>query len=324
MSTESGTRLRCPICQVVDTEAEFAQPRGPARTYPLVRCRRCGLVFLEELRDISQLDEAQSTAYGEPQKRFTGGVEMLVRLFRKSRVRLAERLVPPTANVLDVGCGRGLFLELMRDRGHRVQGTELSAATAHNASPDLPISVGDLEPGQYPDNSLDLVSIWHVLEHLRFPDRALHAAWRALRPGGRLLLALPNYASTQSQVGGEYWFHLDLPRHIFQFTDQTLVRLVRKEGFEIEVCRTGQWEMDPFGLLQSALNRAGLRYNALYDTIRNSPEHKRDLSLIYRLCMLALVPPGFALALPLSLLFRLTGRAGTLILIARKPLYRSD
>ncbi len=276
-------------------------------------------MFLEELRDEVQLDDAQRTAYGEPQKRFMGPFELLVRGFRLARARSAARLMPPGGSVLDVGCGRGLFLSLLRERGHEVKGTELSAATVRNAYPDLPISIGDLRPGLFPDASFDLVSIWHVLEHLRFPDRALEAAFRALRPGGRLMLAVPNYGSVQARLGGEGWFHLDPPRHIFQFTDHTLRQLVRGGGFEIERCRTGQWEMDPFGLLQSLLNRAGFRHNALYDTIRNNPADKADLSLLARAAMLALLPFGMALALPASLALRLAGRAGTLILVARKP-----
>ena len=319
MPLESGTPLVCPICQRVDTRPEFPHASGPALRYPLVRCSGCGLVFLEELRDEVQLDDAQRTAYGEPQKRFMGPFELLVRGFRLARARSAARLMPPGGSVLDVGCGRGLFLSLLRERGHEVKGTELSAATVRNAYPDLPISIGDLRPGLFPDASFDLVSIWHVLEHLRFPDQALEAAFRALRPGGRLMLAVPNYGSVQARLGGEGWFHLDPPRHIFQFTDHTLRQLVRGGGFEIERCRTGQWEMDPFGLLQSLLNRAGFRHNALYDTIRNNPADKADLSLLARAAMLALLPFGMALALPASLALRLAGRAGTLILVARKP-----
>lgn len=319
MRLESGTSLACPICQLVDTALEFPHASGPALRFPLVRCSSCGLVFLEEFRDEAQLDDAQRTAYGEPQRRFVGPFELLVRGFRLGRVRFARRLMPPGGSVLDVGCGRGLFLHLLRERGYEVKGTELSAATVRNAYPDLPISVGDLRPGLFPDATFDLVSIWHVLEHLRFPDQALEVAFRALRPGGKLMLAVPNYGSVQARLGGERWFHLDPPRHLFQFTDQTLRRLVRAPGFEIERCRTGQWEMDPFGLLQTLLNRSGIRHNALYDTIRNNSADKADLSALARTGMLALLPVGMALAIPASLVLRLARRAGTLILVARKP-----
>ncbi|MFQ5513631.1 MAG: class I SAM-dependent methyltransferase [Myxococcota bacterium] len=319
MISEERRCLPCPICQVVDTEPEFPDARGPAREFPLVRCRRCGLVFQRFERGMEELDDAQSEAYGVPQRRFRGLIEWGVRLFREARVRLAARLMPPGGHVLDIGCGRAFFLRRLHDRGFEVLGTELSAATAANADPKVPIDVGELEPGRYPEDSFDLISIWHVLEHLQHPDRTLEACARALRPGGVLMIAVPNYGSAQAAFGGESWFHLDLPRHVFHFTDATLSELLVRSGFTIETLRTGQWEMDPFGWVQTALNRFGLRHGALYDTLRNHASASRDLGGAYRALLVGLFPLGMLLALPLSLLQRMRGRAGTLIVVARKP-----
>jgi SAM-dependent methyltransferase len=316
---ERRDRVACIICHAQDVRRVFPAARGPARAFPLVQCNRCGLVFQEFARTLEELDDAQQDAYGQPQRRFTAPIELGVRLFCGARVRLARRHLPPGGRVLEVGCGRGLFLRMLHERGYEVRGTELSAATAANADPDMPVDVGELRPGMYDPRSFDLICIWHVLEHMRRPDVALHAAWEALVPGGALLMAVPNFASVQSRLGGELWFPLDLPRHIFHFTPNTLERLLRDSGFVLERCRTGQWEMDPFGLLQTALNRMGLRRNALYDTLRNNPAIKRDLSRSYRALLIALFPVGMFLAFPLSLAFRLAGRAGTLIAIARKP-----
>jgi 2-polyprenyl-3-methyl-5-hydroxy-6-metoxy-1,4-benzoquinol methylase len=297
----------------------FGRARGPAREYPLVRCEKCGLVFQQHLRSKADLDAAQAAAYAQPTRRFQGPFEWLVRMFRMARVRRCERLVPAASRVLDVGCGRGLFLQLMAKRGHEVRGTELSEATATNAYPDVPVDIGEFRPGRYAPASFELISIWHVLEHDQDPAAALAASHEALAPGGALLLAVPNYASFQARLGGEDWFHLDLPRHVFQFTPQTLTRLLRDSGFEVVSCRTGQWEMDPFGLLQTVLNKLGLRTNGLYDSFRSNAEVRRDLSPAYRAGMLALLPLGLLLALPVSLFCRWTGRAGTLIVVARKP-----
>lgn len=314
----SGERLRCALGHGVDTRPLFPHARGLARRYPLVVCNRCGLVFQRERPTDEQLDLAQSDAYGQPQRRFAAAAELAVRGFRMARVRLASRLLPPGGRVLDVGCGRGLFLALMRRRGFAVRGTELSEATAANADPSLPIDVGDLVPGRHAPASFELVSIWHVLEHLRDPAETLRAAHEALVPGGRLLLALPNFASWEARLGGEGWFHLDLPRHLFQFTPETLVRLLRETGFKVERLSTGQWEMDPFSWLQTALNRLGLPHNALYHALRNEPDVRGEVPLGLRLALLALLPLGLALALPVCALARLSGRAGTLIAIARR------
>ncbi|MBW2281110.1 MAG: class I SAM-dependent methyltransferase [Deltaproteobacteria bacterium] len=316
---ERAALVECAICGDSETGDVFRDPTGPARDYPLVRCEKCGLVFQKYGRSKQDLDAAQAAAYARPTRRFHGPFEWLVRGFRMARVRLCERLLDGPGRVLDVGCGRGLFLQLMGRRGHEVRGTELSESTAANAYPDVTVDVGEFRPGRYPPASFDVISIWHVLEHDQQPAAALAAARESLVPGGALVLAVPNYASVQARFGGEDWFHLDLPRHVFQFTPQTLTRLLRDAGFEIETCRTGQWEMDPFGLVQTVLNRAGLRSNSLYDSLRSNRDVRRDLSQAYRLAMLAFLPIGVAMAIPLSLAFRLAGRAGTLIVVARKP-----
>jgi SAM-dependent methyltransferase len=316
---ENREQAACIICHVRDVRRVFPTARGPARAFPLVQCNRCGLVFQEFARTLEELDDAQRHAYGQPQRRFTSSIELGVRLFCASRVRLARRLVPPGGRVLDVGCGRGLFLRMLHDRGYRVHGTELSAATAANADPDMPVDVGELGPGMYDPRSFDLICIWHVLEHMRRPDLALQAAWEALVPGGVLLIASPNFASLQSRIGGEFWFPLDLPRHLFHFTPETLRRLLSDSGFVLEYCRTGQWEMDPFDLLQTILNRIGLRHNALYDALRSNPVVRRDLPLFSRAALVALFPVGMLCAIPISLMFRLIGRAGTIIALARRP-----
>ncbi len=316
MPAEEVELNSCPICHLVDTTLEFPAARGPARQHPLVRCRRCGLVFQER---IGAVETTQPEPSGAPrQNRFGGWLERLIRLFRFSRVGLATRLMPAGGHALDIGCGRGLYLRMLKERGYEVRGTELSAAAAGPVDPELPIDLGEVTPGRYPDASFDLISIWHVLEHLPTPDVTLEACARALKPSGALLIAVPNYGSTQARFGGEQWFHLDLPRHIFQFTQPTLERLLAGHGFAIERWHTGQWEMDPFGLLQTLLNRLGLRQNALFDTLRNDAAAKRHLSRLQRAYMLALFPSGMALATPLSLILRRLGRGGTLIVVARK------
>ena len=141
---------------------------------------------------------------------------------------------------------------------------------------------------------------------------------KKMTENGALMIAVPNYGSAQARFGGEHWFHLNLPRHIFQFNRATLERLLSDHGFRIEHSRTGQLEMDPFGLLQTVLSRMGLRHNGLFDTLRNDESVKHDLSGLYRAAVLVLFPIGMLLATPVSLLLRALNRGGTLIVTARK------
>ena len=88
-----------------------------------------------------------------------------------------------------------------------------------------------LEDADLPADSFDMVSLLHVLEHVPDPRATLKAAYRLLRPGGILLLALPNAGSMEAKVFGASWYPLDLPRHFWGFSPQTLTRLTEECGF---------------------------------------------------------------------------------------------
>ncbi len=308
----------CPACGVSRCGTVFPRARGPASVHVLVRCEACGLVFMRAGSSPEQIRTAQMDLYGEPTKKFNPIVEFVVRRLRMVRVRAATKLMPPGGSILDIGCGRGLFLHLLQARGYRVRGTELDELSARHVHADVPLDLGDVEPGRYPPESFDLISIWHVLEHLPRPALALTACHRALKADGALVIAVPNFASWQARCGGEWWFHLDLPRHIHHFTPASLIHLLETSGFDVERQTTGQWEMDPFGLLQTILNRMRFRFNGLYDTLRSNPSASRDLTVVSRAGFLLCFAVGLPFALCFSALARVMGRGGTIRLVARK------
>jgi SAM-dependent methyltransferase len=109
------------------------------------------------------------------------------------------------------------------------------------------------------------VVIWHVLEHLQDPRGTLEEAQRILRPRGRLIVAVPNFGSAQARWSGAAWFHLDLPRHLYQFPLAALRRLVEDAGFDVESDHHFSLRQNPFGWIQSGLNRlAFLPRNGVY------------------------------------------------------------
>jgi SAM-dependent methyltransferase len=223
-------------------------------SYSIVRCAECGLVRTEpqpddlgpfyppdrycgyrapEARPLTRAVVRRT--YGLP---YRGG-----RMFRLAATLTRRRLggVPPgpPGDLLDVGCGSGAFLLALEDAGWRCSGVEIDAGAveaAHKAGLER-IRQGDFLEAGYPDSSMDVVRFWHSLEHLRSPRAALVEARRILRPGGKLLVGVPNFGSLLSRALRSRWFPLEVPRHLWHFDRARLHALALQTGFEVQRIR---------------------------------------------------------------------------------------
>jgi SAM-dependent methyltransferase len=259
------------VCGAQEARATFAIEGFAPR---LVVCVRCGLGRLHPLPDLAQLASFYpGEYYGEPGRKFQGFIERLVRLVGERHIAFLTSDLRPGARVLDVGCGRGVILGALADRGFEVHGVEVSADAARGADPRAEIRIAPrLADAGYPAAYFDEIVIWHVLEHLHDPRAALLEAHRILKPGGRLVVAVPNFSSWQARWTGPAWFHLDLPRHLWHFPLEALHQLLRDCGFEIRSEHHFSLRQNPFGWLQSALNRVpGMPRNGLYTLLQHHP-----------------------------------------------------
>jgi SAM-dependent methyltransferase len=98
---------------------------------------------------------------------------------------------------------------------------------------DIRLTEGDLLHTHFPDSSFEIVTLWHVMEHLPHPVETLKRIRALLKPGGILVTAVPNFDSVQAQVFRSRWYHLEVPRHLYHFTPTTLRRLLDAEGFDV-------------------------------------------------------------------------------------------
>jgi SAM-dependent methyltransferase len=114
------------------------------------------------------------------------------------------------------------------------------------------------------EGPFDVITMWHVLEHLPDPMAALERSHELLAPGGRLIVSVPNNDSWQARLGGDDWLHLDIPRHLFHFTPGSLSGLVERTGMRVERIGYLYPEMEILGVLQIALNRLGIDPDLLY------------------------------------------------------------
>ncbi|HLQ45249.1 MAG TPA: class I SAM-dependent methyltransferase, partial [Planctomycetaceae bacterium] len=177
----------------------------------------------------------------------------------------------------------------------------------------------DLREAAYPSQWFDAIVLWHVLEHLPDARATIQEVHRLLRPGGLLVVAVPNFSSWQARWAGCDWFHLDLPRHLIHFPVAALKELLAARGFACHSEHHFSLRQNPFGWVQSALNKWGWgSRNGLYVLLHGaSSRMAQPISAAQRLWLRAAFLMGMPLGLCLSVLEAGCRQGGTIHVVAR-------
>lgn len=309
----------CPVCGATRALPRFAVA-GVASC--VVQCSTCGLGRFHPMPGAGEIRTFYPDEYyGGPGAKFQPLVERLVRLVGARHIGFLCRGLPAGARVLDVGCGRGVLLAALADRGLEVHGVEQSAEAARGADPRAEIRIAtNLDEAGYAAGYFDEIIVWHVLEHLDDPRRFCREAQRLLAPGGRLIVAVPNFGSVQARWSGAAWFHLDLPRHLYHFPLLALRSLLRDHGFTVEGEHHFSLRQNPFGWIQSAQNRIpGLPRNGLYTLMhRRAQRGLAPFTAGTRSLLWLILFVGAPFALVMALCEALLGSGATVHIVARK------
>lgn len=261
-------QVACDYCGRDEAEVLWAGPdrlHGLPGRFAVVRCCECGLVRTSPRPSLACLGAAYPEEYGPHQaktlraRRPRGLTRWALRnlrgypLGRRSAWPLRWLLRPVgwltlkrrrasiylpyrgEGRLLDFGCGAGGYVAKMAAAGWRAEGMDMSdEAVRIGREAGLTMHQGTLPGAELAAGSYDVVTMWHVLEHVPAPLTTLRAARRLLKPGGTLLAACPQLDSLQAAWFGGHWFALDLPRHLTHFTRKTLRRHLEAAGFEVE------------------------------------------------------------------------------------------
>ncbi len=292
--------------------------------FEIVRCTECGLTRTDPQPSAAELDRYYPPGYHGQSKRYRLGLDSGLSVLHRARIRRIERLTGGPGRVLDVGCGPGRFLDQMRKRGWETRGTERSAAAATQARDVLKLDVRaqDLDELIADGLSYDAVVLWHVAEHVHDPASTLRNVATLLRPGGVLMIAVPNFGSPEARVAKAAWFHLDVPRHLFHFTPATLRDLLVAASLEPREAVRLAPEYDIFSFVQTAENCIGLPPNLLYDVLR-----QRESRLSHEGVSSSLSVAAVAYAIPLTVvalcwapLAAALGSSATITIYAQRPM----
>jgi SAM-dependent methyltransferase len=252
----------CLMCQSGEFTAVFHGSdrlyHTTTRQFSVVRCNQCGLLRLDPTPLPEELAHYYPDNYwfAPGQSASSRLEEAYRRLVLRDHVQfVAQALAGSTARgpLLDVGCGGGLFLGMMRRRGLRVVGLDFSREAAGIAwrRQMVPALAGDLEHAPLRAGSFAGLTMFHVMEHLYNPHAYLAAARELLAPDGRLVVQVPNAASWQARLLGSAWNGADIPRHLTGFRASDLERMIESAGFEVLRRKYFSLRDNPAGLASS-------------------------------------------------------------------------
>ena len=308
---------KCFICGAGFTRQGASGIRFEGSEFKVLVCEGCGLGKTTPFLDEKTLKSMYSSTYREEAgTRFPSALERVIKVVRDGRRRAVERYASK-GRILDVGCGRGDFLLMMRERGWEAFGLELDSRVSSKSKERLDLRSGSLSDIRFPDSYFEAVTFWHVFEHVKEPEWTLKECSRILKPGGLLVLAVPNMGSLQARLSGKGWFHLDPPFHLYHYSAENIKKLLEKKGFEVLKVRHFSFEYNPYGFLQSIYNRIGLKTNLLYDFLRSRAPKGAGSKAALAFTFVSL-PVVAALSMGLSLTEAALRSGGTIEVYARK------
>jgi SAM-dependent methyltransferase len=222
----------CPVCGEADVRHLLQAPdrfHGRQQRYTLVRCSACSLVWLSHPPEPAEMFEHYTSDYhrlissaGDAPQRWG---------FRKEAL---ARHKPLGGSLLDLGCSSGAFLESLKDGPWKPSGIEMSAEGAKTAEQrsGAQVFVGNILDAPFPAESFEAITCFDVLEHLYEPRRVMERVSEWLKPGGIFYVLVPNVDSAEARAFGSYWHGLELPRHLFHYSPESLRFLAECAGLQ--------------------------------------------------------------------------------------------
>lgn len=230
----------CPICteQNLSPYASCRDYTVSNESFKLQQCDHCGFVFTNPRPEETDLPKYyQSDAYishSDSSKRLIDKIYKIARAFTlKWKLSLITRhsVTKPTS-ILDYGCGTGNFLQACNEQGMQIAGVELAENARTMATELTGIAIApDIQKVR---GTFDVITLWHVLEHIVPVDNTIEHLKNRLNQNGTLFIAVPNLRSWDAKYYHEHWAAFDVPRHLWHFSRETMEIILTKHGLRIE------------------------------------------------------------------------------------------
>lgn len=232
----------CPVCNGVDLEELISATDHTTtqETFSIKKCKVCLLgITTPRPTQLTISKYYQSEKYIS----HTGGnrniTDTLYRLARNQMFRWKKKIIEryhTQGTILDYGCGTGEFLTYMKDQHWNIAGIEPSELAKEKAKQNTKIEISDrLE--NLTIREVDVITLWHVAEHLHDLNGVIQSLKTKLKKGGILCIAVPNYQSPDGNYYQSHWAGYDVPRHIWHFSKTSMTKLIQKNGMKLEAVK---------------------------------------------------------------------------------------
>lgn len=232
--------IRCPVCNSdkLEPHSKVVDHFGHKELFSLSICRTCETLLTNprptEKESVIYYKSNSYASHGDSRGYIFDKVYQTIQTINFGRKRAVLEKYTLNKTHLDYGCGTGSFIHYLQNKGWSVTGVEpddkaRSIAIERNRGIHIYPSLDHLEKGV----SFSSISLFHVLEHVHQLRETMHKIISLLDDNGTLILALPNYNSLDSQYYKGYWAGLDVPRHLYHFSQKSIVQLAKSFGLNI-------------------------------------------------------------------------------------------
>ncbi|MES2593548.1 MAG: class I SAM-dependent methyltransferase [Bacteroidota bacterium] len=241
----------CPICETAQMQTFLACRDNTVshETFTIVECDSCGFKFTNPRPEESRLGEyyksEEYVSHSNTNKGFINSAYQLVRKYTLQKKLLLISKFYRSGKILDIGCGTGEFLKTFKDAKWNTLGIEPSPEVRKLARENYGLDVREeadiknLEPA-----SFDVITMWHVLEHVPDLNDRIEDLKRLIKPKGLIVVAVPNCSSLDAKIYKENWAAYDVPRHLYHFTPKDIETVFNKH--ELTVFRVLPMVFDSF------------------------------------------------------------------------------
>jgi 2-polyprenyl-3-methyl-5-hydroxy-6-metoxy-1,4-benzoquinol methylase len=232
---------QCPICESskLETALELDDYFLSKESFTIQKCSECGFKFTNPYPDLDKLGayykSEEYISHSNTKKGLFSSLYQFVRSYTLRKKFDLIRSYNSKGSILDIGCATGEFLNVFKLAKWETEGIEPDADARKMATDNYDLKIGEEQDiKNIESESKDVITMWHVLEHVPDLNQRMEDLHRILKADGTIFIAVPNYKCHDEEIYGKYWAAYDVPRHLYHFSPESMTKLLAKHNLFLQ------------------------------------------------------------------------------------------